>query len=271
MQFYKPGGLTQCLDYLKNKSSVWLLAGGTDINIQIKNKQNIKDNVVLINHLKQLHIMKYENHILSIGAAVTIKEISDSPLIKRICPFLTECLQDFASPLIANLATLAGNIANSSPTADSVPPLLVLEAKLLLQSSQSSRKIPLCRFYTGYKKFVMLPDEMITAVEIPLLSPEEYSGHYIKIASRPALSIAKASLAMLKTSDKFILAAGSLSPFPKRLYAVEKLLNENIEHKPDNLRQAFKEDVKPISDFRSTASYRFDAAFNMLKKFVNIH
>lgn len=166
MIFHKPKSLPECLDLLGKLNNTWLLAGGTDINIQLRQQQNIRENIVFINHLPELRGIKIDNKELVLGATTTIKEISDAELIRKHCPFLAESLAGFASPLIASLATLAGNIANSSPTADSVPILLVLKAHLILSSTKGSRKIALEDFYTGYKKYVLRSDEMITAIVI---------------------------------------------------------------------------------------------------------
>ncbi|MCF7919275.1 MAG: FAD binding domain-containing protein [Candidatus Cloacimonetes bacterium] len=268
MKFHKPQTLPECLCLLGKLKDPWLLAGGTDINVQIRHQLNVKEDVVFINHLPELNFIKKEENSLIIGATATIKDISGSELIKKECPFLADSLADFASPLISNLATIAGNIANSSPTADTVPLLLVLEAALVLSSCRGHRTIALKDFYTSYKHNVRQTDEMITSIIIPLLPPDSYTAHYVKIGSRRALTIAKAALALLKRQDEFRIAAGSLSEYPKRLKNVEEYLQNSKKIVKKHLFAALDEDVYPISDFRSEAAYRLQVTRNYLLKFT---
>ena len=269
MKFHKPQSLPDCLCLLGKLKDPWLLAGGTDINVQIRHKLNMKNDVVLINHLPELRGIKVEDGKLIIGATVTIKEISDSEIIKKECPYLSESLANFASPLISNLATIAGNIANSSPTADTIPLLLVLNAALVLSSTHGYRNIALHKFYTGYKHNVLNPGEIISSIEIPLMPLDSYESHYVKVGSRKALTIAKAALALVKTKNEYRIAAGSLTEYPKRLVNVKAYLNNNSNILNSKLFAALDEDVSPISDFRSDEDYRLQVCRNHLVKFIN--
>ncbi len=271
MNFYKPDTLTETLKLLSElPDKKLLLAGGSDINILLRQKKNTTETVIFINHISELHGIDILNDKLIIGATTTISEISHSLLIRKHCPFLAASLADFASPPIANVATLAGNIANSSPTADTVPLLLVLDAEVVLKSLNSTRNIPLTEYYTGYKKTVLCDDEMIVVLEIPLLPISDYQSHYIKIGSRTALTIAKLSLAYIKYLDVYKIAAGSLSEYPRRLRHVEKYLSDNpLTQNDEALLKALQIDVTPITDFRSDKEYRLQVCFNYLRKFIN--
>ncbi|MDP8220193.1 MAG: xanthine dehydrogenase family protein subunit M [Candidatus Stygibacter frigidus] len=270
MKVYKPDNLPDTLHLLsKLPGKKLLLAGGSDLNILIKQGKLSDEAIIFINHLPELHGVDICSTKLIIGATTTISEISGSAIIKEYCPYLSDSLIDFASPPIANFATLAGNIANSSPTADTVPLLLVLEAKLVLKSVTTTRIVPISEFYTGYKKTVLRDDEMIIAIEIPLNFACKYQPQYVKIGSRTALTIAKVALAFVKYEDNFRIAAGSLNEFPRRLYNVEEYLTihpQNID--ASELMDALKMDVTPISDFRSDKEYRLQVCFNYLQKFI---
>lgn len=270
MKVYKPENLSETLHLLSElPGKKLLLAGGSDLNILIKQGKLSDEAIIFINHLPELHGVDMCSTKLIIGATTTISEISSSAIIKEYCPYFADSLIDFASPPIANFATLAGNIANSSPTADTVPLLLVLEAKLVLKSETTTRIVPLSEFYTGYKKTVLRDDELIIAIEIPLNFACKYQPQYIKIGSRTALTIAKVSLALVKFEDNFKIAAGSLNEFPRRLYHVEEyitLYSQDINN--TELMNALKKDVTPISDFRSDKEYRLQVCFNYLQKFI---
>jgi len=270
MKVYKPENLSEVLNLLSElPDKKLLLAGGSDLNILIKLGKISDEAIIFINHLPELRGVDMCSTKLIIGATTTISEISSSAIIKEYCPYLSDSLIDFASPPIANFATLAGNIANSSPTADTVPLLLVLEAKLVLKSITTTRTVPLSEFYTGYKKTVLRDDELIIAIEIPLNFACKYQPQYIKIGSRTALTIAKVALAFVKYEDNFKIAAGSLNEYPRRLYNVEEYITLHSQDLNDtDLMNALKKDVTPISDFRSDKEYRLQVCFNYLQKFI---
>jgi len=270
MKVYKPENLQKTLHLLSElPGKKLLLAGGSDLNILIKLGKISDEAIIFINHLPELHGVDMCSTKLIIGATTTISEISSSAVINEYCPYLSDSLIDFASPPIANFATLAGNIANSSPTADTVPLLLVLEAKLVLKSVTTTRILPISEFYTGYKKTVLRDDEMIIAIEIPLNFACKYQPQYIKIGSRTALTIAKVSLAFVKYEDKYRIAAGSLNEYPRRLHSVEEYISAHSQNiNTSELMTALKKDVTPISDFRSDKEYRLQVCFNYLQKFI---
>jgi CO/xanthine dehydrogenase FAD-binding subunit len=270
MKMYKPDSLQETLSLLaKLPGRKMLLAGGSDINILIKLGKLKDESIIFINHLPELHGVDMCSTKLIIGAATTISEISGSSVIRQYCPFLADSMKDFASPPIANFATLAGNIANSSPTADTVPLLLVLDAKLVIKSLTTTRMLPLYDFYTGYKQTRLQDDELIIAIEIPLKFACKYQPQYIKIGSRTALTIAKVALAFVKYENKFRIAAGSLNEYPRRLYSVEEYFSAHPDDYNDNdLMSTLKKDITPITDFRSDKEYRLQVCFNYLRKFI---
>jgi CO/xanthine dehydrogenase FAD-binding subunit len=271
LKFYKPNSLSEALLLMQNLPKYkYLLAGGSDLNILLRQNRLADQPIIVINHLTELKKIYMENDFLYIGATATIREISSSMLIKSYCPFFAESLSNFASPPIANFATLAGNIANSSPTADSVPLLLVLNAEIILKSATTLRCLPISQFYSGYKKNALQFNEIIASIRIPLLPIEYYRAFYIKIGSRPALSIAKLSLALILYKNKFRIAAGSLNEFPKRLDNVEKYLAHcGNRYLDDELKNALIQDITPITDFRSDKEYRLQVCCNYLKNFID--
>lgn len=267
MKTHYPKSLKECLKIKNDFPKSLLLAGGTDINIMIKKKLPMPEDIIYINHIPELHEFKIYYNELKIGASVTIDEIHSSQLVKKNFPYLSDSLKDFASPLIANLASIGGNIANASPTADTVPLLLILNSSLTLQSVHGKRKVTISDFFEGYKKLDLKPEELIVSINIPLSDPECYKAYYAKTGSRKILTIAKTAIAFLKDEKEFRVAAGSLAPFPCRLTNVEIYLNSQDDINDKDLMTALKNDVTPITDFRSDADYRLQVSFNYIKKF----
>ena len=277
MKFYKPSNLAELFSKMQESMhDNYLLAGGTDINVQIKNSM-IKDvNIIYINHLSELRGISENQSEISIGSTTTFFEILNSSLIRKYLPFLQSSLDYFASPILQTSATIGGNIANGSPTADVLPLLLVLDAKLELKAKNDSRLIDISDFFTGYKKHVMKSDEIIYRIIILKNSEEGFIPFYEKVGARKTLTIAKVALAGLKRekSGKIIeikLAVGSLNEYARRLpkieaYLLEKSVTEIDYHKIDEI---LNQEITPISDLRSDKEYRFHVCANLIRTFLN--
>ncbi|HHE39118.1 MAG TPA: hypothetical protein ENL20_11200 [Candidatus Cloacimonetes bacterium] len=277
MIFYKPNNLNQLFEISeKFEGRKYFLAGGSDINVQIK-KGLIKDEpLIFINHLKELKGIQHFDDQIIIGALNTFQEILNSDLIKQKFPFFQRSLKNFASPLLQSIATIGGNIANGSPTADVVPLLLVLDAKLKLFSKSKIRVIPINEFYRGYKQFNLNKNEIIGAVSIPENAESGYETFYRKIGSRKSLYIAKIALAGLKkiSNEKIIkvkFAAGSLNEYPRRLKKLESyLINKNHSKiEKTEIKEVLLKEITPISDLRSDKDYRFEVCLNLINIFLN--
>ncbi|MCD4820208.1 MAG: FAD binding domain-containing protein [Candidatus Cloacimonetes bacterium] len=279
MKFYKPDNLNELLGYINNlENKFYLLAGGTDINVQIKNGFINDEEIIYINHLDELRNIEDSERELKLGTLVTFAEILNSDLISNNFPFLQESLKNFASPLLQNMATIGGNIANGSPTADVLPLLLVLEAKLELVSSNSSRVVEIKDYFTGYKKTLLKSDEIIKNI---ILSKDKYhlftKKLYKKVGARNALTIAKAAIAcLIKTNNQviedFVIAAGSLNEFARRLYRVENYLigKKFSELDYTEIETLLRKEITPISDIRSDKEYRFQVFYNLLENFLTV-
>ena len=260
---------------LSKKGNFSFLAGGTDINIQLKNGTLTSQNIIFINHLPEFHGISENNESIIIGTSTTFSEIIESPIISEYLPFFRNSLKSFASPLIQTTATIGGNIANASPTGDSLPLLLVLDAKLELVSRNNTRIIPLSDFYNGYKKMNLRSNEIIKSVLIPKIAEKDYKTFYRKIGSRKSLSIAKLSVAGLKKiKDNRIteikIAAGALHEYPRRLTSLENIISGKLinEIGINDIVSLLQSEITPISDLRSDKEYRFEVCLNLIKSFI---
>ncbi|MDO9577010.1 MAG: FAD binding domain-containing protein [Candidatus Cloacimonadales bacterium] len=277
MDFFKPANLEELLLKMQESSeNRYLLAGGTDINVQIKNGLIKNAEVIYINHLAALNGIKETETEISIGATTTYFDILHSNLIKKHLPYFQASLDFFASPILQTSATIGGNIANGSPTADVMPLLLVLDADLKLISKSNSRKIPVSDFYFGYKKHVMKPEEIIFKIVIRKNAEEGYQHFYEKVGARKTLTIAKVALAGLKKEKsgkikEIKLAVGSLNEFARRLpkieaYLLGKTVTEIDYNKIDELLNL---EITPITDLRSDKEYRYHVCANLIRTFLN--
>jgi xanthine dehydrogenase small subunit len=248
----------------------------------------------------ELNSITGDDESLTIGANATLTDLERAT--RTDYPELYPMLTRHGSPLIRNSGTLAGNIVNASPIADALPVLYALNAKVELASltpspgtpgeasgigdcpragrggglpgtsNVSTRRVNLNTFFTGYKRTVMRPDELITAVHIPRLKPDETLRLY-KVSKRRDLDISTftAAVWLKRSGDRLIdvrLAYGGVGPNILRLPRTESLLaNQPISE--DLFRRAgqlARTEITPISDVRGHADYRLQLAENILRK-----
>lgn len=251
------------LEYLqKERSRVCIVAGCSNVLPYIRDKIISGKLLMDISDIETLsHIEKNEDGI-NIGALATISDLINSQLIKENCHILHQAAEDFADPLVRNTATIGGNLADASPAADMAPPLLALNAVLVIESLSKKREILLKDFFIGPRKTVLHNDEMITDIKINNNFINQNSC-FLKLGLRKAMSISVASIAMvLEVKNNQIvqmnIAMGSVAPTPIRLFKIEEYLrnkkvnNELIE---ESMRM-IRDEIKPIGDVRASAEYR---------------
>lgn len=277
MNFHKPANLAELYEILPGiEGKKYFLAGGTDINVQIKNDMIKNADIIYINHLNDLRGIKEEGEFIYLGALTSYSDILTSSLMKEKFPFLQKSLNNFASPLLTEMATIGGNIANGSPTADVTPLLLVENAILVLGSKKGDRQVKLCEYFTGYKQNVMQKNEIIKAVLLPKDGEKaNYDTFYEKVGARKTLTIAKVAVAGMKLFEnarfkEVKLAVGSLNEYPRRLTKIENYLHGQEQLTLDfaKIEELLAEEITPISDLRSDKEYRFQVCLNLIKSFL---
>jgi CO/xanthine dehydrogenase FAD-binding subunit len=239
------------------------VAGGTNLVPDLRSGRHCPKLLVDVSRLSDLHGIRREDGILSAGGGVTISELLASPLVAECAAPLQAAARGFASPLVRNRATLAGNLVDASPAADTAPPLLVLDAEVDLLSQSGCRTVPLADFFTGVRKTVCHPDELVGSVHWHAPSPETGFSYYkLGLRKADAISVISVAVRLDVHPDGRVrqarVALGSAAPVPLRAYAVEKLL-EDQALTPEILAEAghlAAEAVSPISDLRASASYR---------------
>ncbi len=260
--YIKSENLEQALRILAEEEPPRVLAGGTDLLVNIQEKMEKPARILDIGELNELQGIREEESRIIIGALTTHTQIIRSALLReKALPLVQACAQ-IGSPQIRRRATLGGNLVNASPAADSVPALVALGAFLRLRSSVGEREVPVEEFSTGVKKSLIRPEELLLEIIIPL-SPDHPVGFYRKIGQRKALAIAKVSLAVWLVRDgKKVrwtrIALGAVATTVVRARRAEDYLRGR-ELTKESLAAAarlVREESRAISDIRSTASYR---------------
>lgn len=269
MEVYTPVKLEELTEKLSKEKKVFhFLAGGTDLFSSINRGILHPEALINLNSLKSsLDFINISTEHIEIGALTTLQKIIDYAQFKQNAKLIPDsmykALSSIGSVQIRNLATLAGNIANASPAADSIPSLLVEDGKINLLSTEGFRKIEVEKFYHGYKKTEIRPDEIIYSIEFNTAGDKEFSN-FIKIGTRSAMTISKLNLAYKICADEIKLAAGSVSPFPMRLKTVEDCWFKVPPLTIEKIQEILTQEISPIDDIRSTANYRIKVLANII-------
>lgn len=242
-----------------------LLAGGTDVLIQLHHMNDKFRQIVDIHHLLELKsITRAADGVIRIGSGVTFTEIIQSPIVQQHIPALGQAVGSIAGPQIRNVATLGGNICNGATSADSVPVSIVLGAEVEIATPNGIRRTPLEGFHQGPGKVALAQNELATAF---YFHPDFYQGcgaHYYKYAMRGAMDIATigcAAACKLDEAGRFTflrLAYGVAAPTPIRTPTAEAA----ALGQPFNattlaaVQNAVVQDVKPRSSWRASKEFR---------------
>jgi carbon-monoxide dehydrogenase medium subunit len=263
---YQPTTLQEASRLVKeNGPGGRFLAGGTDLVIAMKEKGLVPKYVVDLKRVPGLSgIRENRDGSVSLGALTTMYEIETAPLIKKKYPFLAQSAAEVGSIQIRNRATVGGNMANATPSADVAPALIALNAIAKIADANAERTIPLEEFFTGPGQTVMTADEILTEVTIPK-TDRDLVGEYIKFSPREMMDLAYVGVAVVynlrkqdRKCDGVRIVLGAVAPTPMRAKRAEAALEGQhlTEALADTVAQIAAEEAKPISDVRSSAEYR---------------
>ncbi len=243
-----------------------LIAGGTDLIVNMKRKVLSPEHLVSLSRIDALKNVDLSDGPLRIGACVTAAALAESEGIKRTFSAFSKGASVLGTPLIRNLATIAGNLVSARPAADLPPSLMAYGAKVVLKKSAGERSVALEDFFRGPGQTVVGKDEILT--EILIDKPLGYTGAgYIKLGVRKTLEISLVNVAAfisLDSQDGSIQRArivlGAVAPIPIRVPSAEQIL---VGEKPTETLfvragETAAQDSRPIDDFRGSAEYRRD-------------
>ncbi|WKU08486.1 FAD binding domain-containing protein [Micromonospora sp. HUAS LYJ1] len=165
-EFIRPASLPDALRLLRERPTATVVAGSTDWGVAVNLRGTRAESVIAIDRLAGLRELTIGPECIEIGAGLTLSEI-ERGLAGRV-PLLGRMFPLFGSRLIRNSATIGGNLGTGSPVGDTPPVLLALAADVVLTSADAERLVPLADYFTGYRRSVRHPDELIRAVRIPL-------------------------------------------------------------------------------------------------------
>ena len=261
LSFVRPKTIHDALNMLRDDPTLIPMAGCTDIYVGVNFGTLTGTKFLDLWPLERLRKIQLKDDVLQIGALATYTDIIRSRAVKKQLPMLIESARQIGGPQIQNRGTIGGNIANASPAGDSLPVLAAAEAVIVLRDAREERRVKFAEFYTGYRKSVRRPDELILAVEIPKQKGKQW---FRKVGTRAAQAISKIVMAGVRDGKHARIALGSVAATVVRLPRTEAALaSKGIEAGV----AALASEIRPIDDVRSTAEYRLTVAQNLLRRF----
>lgn len=261
MSIARPTAMADALDALVDRPDAHLLAGGTDLMVEVNHGHRRPEAIVALRRVEELAGITGNDDTIDLGAGVTYAQI-EADLIGQ-APGLVMASRTVGSPQIRNLGTVGGNIGTASPAGDALPWLLALDARIDLVSTEGADTMPLADFITGPKRTMIRPGQIIHRIRIPRVAGPQ---HVAKIGPRNAMAISVASLAMIIDTDnrRVRVGLGSVGPTPLRPDAAEDHISQRLDWDAMSCQPADAEEfgrlcaetAAPITDHRSTAEYR---------------
>ena len=258
----------------KHGRAARILAGGTDLLVELKSAAHTPEVVIDISRVAGLKGISVTDEGLRLGALVTHSEIIGSALIRDVFPGLVEAARSIGAVQTRNLATLGGNLMTCVPSMDSGPMLLALDARVTVASPGGRRQIPLQELFVGPRKTALGPDELLVEIVIPkrlVGKPAAFQKFGLRKGQALALVNAAASFWIDWDKNSFRearIALGAVAPTVIRACKAEAYLEGRpitAEAMAEAGRLAAME-AKPISDFRASAGYRRDLIAVLAKR-----
>ena len=266
-----PSSLDELVALKAEHSDAPLLAGGTDLSIDVAHARARWPLILSTRDVAELKRVQENQNEIIIGGAVTWEKLL--PHLERHYPSFATLVRRFGSVQIRSMGTVAGNIGTASPIGDGAPALLALGAQITLTSSSGSRTLPLEDYFVDYRKTVMQPDEVIEAVRLPLPAGNQQMRVY-KISKRYDQDISTVCGAFSAHVEggaisNVRIAYGGMAATPMRCTQAEAILEGASLGAPPmtEAKSAISNTFSPMTDMRGSSDYRAMVAQNLLERF----
>ncbi len=271
-EFVSPCTVDEVAHYLAQHPQATLLAGSTEIGLQVNKQFARPEHIVYLGNVAELKAVKDNGSAWTIGAATPLAVVEI--LIAKAYPDFAEVIRRFGSPPIRSTATMAGNIANGSPIGDTMPCLMALGAKLVLRAGEKTRNVALDAFYTGMKSNVLQAGEFIVAIELPKPAQAQvFRAHKISKRFDQDISATVAALRYELAGGKLKnvqIAYNGMAPSPCRAPKIEAVLEGKspADVRAADIDAAITASFPARDGLRATWAYRSLVARNLVMQFV---
>lgn len=272
-QFAKPTTEDELFSLMEN-NDYSILAGGTDLYVKLKKDLIDADLLVDVRDVLGSPTIDQEGSEVTIGATVTHRQLATSELINEEFSALAEAANSVGGTQLRNMGTVGGNVCNASPSADTLIPLYLYNAKVNLVNRYGRRTLPISEFITGPGSTELTRGEYLEGVTVSKLNGE-YEQVFEKVGRRNALDISVASMGYLLRQEDgvvgdFRLAYGAVAPTVLRMTkAEERLVGDELTREAvEDCKELVEEAVSPISDIRGSAEYREKVSVRLLERLL---
>ncbi len=278
MRYESPQTVEAAVALLAQESGLArILAGGTDLLVQLRSGMVEPDLVVDIKRIPEMKRIAAESGGFRIGAAVPSAEMREHPGVKKLWPGVVEASALIGSTQVQGRATMVGNLCNASPAADSVPALIAAGAKVMIAGPKGSREIPAEEVATAPGKTSLAKGEFVTSIFLPARAP--HSGDaYLRFIPRTEMDIAVVGVGVNLTLDgggTCTAARVSLGAVAARAVVADEAAKALIGSKVDavalaKLSEAASAACRPIDDKRGTKEFRIKVAGVLARRTAEI-
>lgn len=236
------------------------LLGGTDLLPQMRAGRRSPERLIDLKRIPELHEIREDaDGGLSIGAAVPLADVETHPVVLLRYPLLAECVKTVGAWPLRQRATLAGNVCNASPAADTAVALLALEAAVNVASRAGRRAIPLDQLFLGPGQTALAAGELVTAIVLPA-STASFRGSYLRLSRRKGMDLATVGVLVGKSNGvlpaRWRVALAAVAPTPLRVREAEALLEAKGAGAAHEAAELAVAACRPITDLRGSAEYR---------------
>jgi carbon-monoxide dehydrogenase medium subunit len=260
-EYFEPRTIDEAVKYLIDYGEkAKVIAGGTDLLVQMKMGKAYPQYLIHISRIPSLRYL-IEEKGLRIGALTPFRDLERSQVIKEKYTALFEAARSVSSVQIKTMGTVGGNLCNASPAADAAPPLIAFGAKVKLTGLGRENVLPLEKFFIGPGKTILSPMEILVEIQVPELKGNLGSA-FLKLG-RVSADLAKVSCGVVIEREDGVcrmcrIVLGSVAERPMRALEAEELITDEklTEELVEKAGREASEEIRPITDIRSTTQYR---------------
>jgi len=263
-QYLEPTSTEEAISILSGyDGKAKIIAGGTDLLVQMRNKTIRPEYLVDIGRIPGLDYIKEGNNGLRIGALTTIRALEKSDELHQGYPVISQAAGQLGSVAIRNMGTLGGNLCNAAPSAETAPALIGLSARAKIVGPDGERVVPLEDFFVGPGATGLKKGELLVEIQVPPMPPDTKAA-YLKHAIRGSIDLAIVGVAAIVTLERgnvckdIKLVLGAVAPTPMRARKAEEIIKgKKIDDALiDKCAQVASDESRPITDVRASYWYR---------------
>lgn len=274
-ELIEPHTIEEAMKWMANyEGKAKFMAGGTDLLVRMKMGKVSPEVIINLAKIPGLRYLIIE-HGLRIGVLTTFRQIEQCELIQKEYTALYEAAKAVTSTQIKIMGTLGGNLCHGSPAADSAPPLIAFGAVVKAIKGDQERTIPLESFFTGPRQTVLKQEELMAEIQVP--EPKAHKGSAFVKLGRVSADLAKVSVAVVIEREQDVckdckIVMGSVAAIPYRTKGAEAILKGErlAEGLVEKACLQASEEIKPITDLRSTAGYRKEVSKILVRDVINL-